>query len=100
MFDGSTVRQLGSMGSDSEGPAGTTFFYAARTTSNMVCLIVVAPTTNVLSTCALEQDFPSTGLRLYWQSEGIFADTGTPTGPVNAFIAWRLDGTVETGMAG
>ena len=99
-FDASTVRQLGSMGSVDADPAWTTYYYVARTTSNLVCLIVVPPATTFLSTCTLEQDFPSTGLRLYWQSEGTFGGTGTSTGPVNGFLTWRLDGSVEVGAVG
>ena len=99
-FDASTVRQLGSMGSVDADPAWTTYYYVARTTSKLVCLIVVPPATTFLSTCTLEQDFPSTGLRLYWQSEGTFGGTGTSTGPVNGFLTWRLDGSVEVGAVG
>ena len=64
----------------------------------LVCLIVVPPATTFLSTCTLERDFPSTGLRLYWQSEGAVADT--PTGPVTSFLTWRPDGSVEMGAVG
>ncbi|TFD94848.1 hypothetical protein E3T61_01565 [Cryobacterium lactosi] len=99
-FDTTTVRALGSMGAVDADPAWTTYYYTARTTSTMVCLIVLPPAASYLSTCTLEQDFPSTGLRLYWQAQGIFADTGAATGPVNTFLTWRPDGSVEVGAVG
>jgi len=101
-FDVSTLRQLGSMGSVEAGPAPQIVYYVARTTSNMVCLIVVPQAMDYLSTCTLEQDFPSTGLRLYWVSDGLFAspDDGSSTGPINTFLTWSPDGSVELGWVG
>ncbi|WP_146073472.1 hypothetical protein [Cryobacterium sp. N22] len=101
-FDVATLRQLGSMGSVDAGPAPQIVYYVARTTSNMVCLIVVPLTMDYLSTCTLEQDFPSTGLRLYWASEGIFSspDDGSAMGPTNTYLTWRPDGSVEVGSVG
>lgn len=99
VFDPPTLRQLGSMGSVETGPAPQLVFYVARTTSNMVCLIVVPQTLDYLSTCTLEQDFPATGLRLYWASEGVYSSPvdGSLTGPLNTYLTWRPDGSVEVG---
>lgn len=99
-FDSPTVRALGSMGAVDADPVWTTYYYVARTTSGLVCLIVVPPQTAAISTCTMETDFPSTGLRLYWQAEGVFADTGTSTGPINSMLVWRPDGSVEAGAVG
>ncbi|WP_130176648.1 hypothetical protein [Cryobacterium sp. SO1] len=99
-FDTSTVRALGSMGAVDADPAFTTYYYTVRTTSSLVCLIVLPPAASLLSTCTLEPEFPSTGLRLYWQAQGIFADTGAATGPVTSFLTWRPDGSVEVGAVG
>ena len=101
-FDVSTLRQLGSMGSVEAGPAPQLVYYVARTTSNLVCLIAVPQALDYLSTCTLEQDFPSTGLRLYWMSEGIFSspDDGSAMSPVPTYLTWRPDGSVEVGAVG
>ncbi|POH70066.1 hypothetical protein C3B61_00105 [Cryobacterium zongtaii] len=99
VFDPPTLRQLGSMGSVEAGSVPQLVYYVARTTSNMVCLIVVPQTLDYLSTCTLEQEFPATGLRLYWRAEGIFSSPvdGSLTGPLNTYLTWRPDGSVEVG---
>lgn len=76
--------------------------YAARNDSNMVCLVVLLADDDYLSTCTLEENFPVTGLRLYWNSQLEFRkpDGTTVTPTVGSYAVWRPDSSLETGAVG
>ena len=68
----------------------------------MICIVALAAQFDHLATCTLANDFPSTGLRLYWESDFAFRsdDGSTPIGPAEHYIVWNPDGTLEEGATG
>lgn len=76
--------------------------FAARSSSNMVCLVVLATGIDYLSTCSTEGEFPASGLRLWWPQETVYEHAdGTPstfTSDSNAI--WKTDGSIEFGGNG
>lgn len=97
-FEADSVRLISNLASPGTGTSVA--YYAARSSSNLICLIVVMQDSDYLSTCTLAQDFPATGLRLYWKQLGIgpFADDGVAAA-VDAYVTWYPDGGSEAGMA-
>ncbi|WEO76821.1 hypothetical protein BJQ94_15885 [Cryobacterium sp. SO2] len=103
-FAATSFRYLGSAGwTDADGDGVTDSpYYAARSNSDMICLVVVPEGSGYLSTCAPESAYPSAGLRLSWQSTDLHP--GVPDGTagivLDVTVAWRSDSTVETRGAG
>lgn len=77
-------------------------FFAARTTSNLVCLVAVVSSIDYLSTCTLETDFPATGLRLYWPGSLTMpnAEGTVTTTAMERYTVWQPDGSLEGGGMG
>ncbi|WP_158252423.1 hypothetical protein [Cryobacterium sp. Y57] len=69
--------------------------YAARDSSNMICLVVLLADNDYLSTCTLEENFPATGLRLYWKTGGETVTTSS-----GLYTVWRPDSTLDSGPVG
>jgi hypothetical protein len=77
-------------------------FFAARTTSHLVCLVAVVSSIDYLSTCTLENDFPATGLRLYWPGSFTMenAEGTVTTTAMERYTVWQPDGSLEGGGMG
>ncbi len=70
--------------------------YAARTTSNMICLVMIGAEPGYLSTCTLDAGFPATGLRLYWPGQITYQDEAgeTVTSDIERSIVWNPDASL------
>ncbi|QYF72745.1 hypothetical protein [Cryobacterium sp. PAMC25264] len=103
-FDPASFRYLGSAGwTDADGNGLTDSpYYAARGSANMICLVAVPEGSGYLSTCSLESDFPSAGLRLSWESTDMLqgASAGTTPMVLDITVAWQRDSTIETSGSG
>jgi len=103
-FDPGSFRYLGSAGwTDADGNGLTDSpYYAARGSANMICLVAVPEGSGYLSTCSLESDFPSAGLRLSWESTDMLqgASAGTTPMVLDITVAWQRDSTIETRGSG
>lgn len=95
IFDPDSFRILAERGP--LGGNGDEAVYAARTTSNMICLVISGSEPGYLSTCTLEADFPPTGLRLYWPDEIVFQteDGESVTSGIERFVVWKPDASLE-----
>lgn len=84
---------------DLSGPNETATIFAARSSSNMVCLVVLATGIDYLSTCATEGEFLASGLRLWWQSALDYEDAAGvfSTLDSDSIAVWKPDGTLESG---
>lgn len=102
-YDPASFRYLGAAGwrdSDSNGVTDSPY-YAARGAENMVCLVVVPEGAGYLTTCTLEEDFPSTGLRLSWQSTDFLPmEQDGQAMVMDITVAWLSDSTIETRGSG
>lgn len=98
-FDATSFRLLGEA-LQNEGDHQA--IYAAKTTSNMVCLVVVPNDPAYVYTCALEADFPATGLRVNWAGDvPIESGTGeTLSARIERAVVWNIDGSLEWGSTG
>jgi hypothetical protein len=99
-FLAASFRYLGSAGwtdADADGVTDSPY-YAARSASELICLVVVPEGSGYLSTCAPAPAFPSAGLRLSWQSTDLHP--GVPDGGtervLDITVAWLSDATVQT----
>ena len=103
-FAPGSFRYLGSAGwTDADGDGLTDQpYYAARGSENMMCLVLVPEDGGYLSTCAPESDYPSTGLRLTWESTSILREPpdGSPPMVLDITVAWHPDSTIETRGSG
>ncbi len=103
-FDPGSFRYLGSAGwTDADGNGLTDSpYYAARGSANMICLVAVPEGSGYLSTCSLESEFPSAGLRLSWESTDMLQGAGAGTTPMvlDITVAWQRDSTIETRGSG
>ncbi|WP_066597800.1 hypothetical protein [Cryobacterium arcticum] len=103
-FEPGSFRYLGSAGwTDADGNGLTDSpYYAARGSANMICLVAVPEGSGYLSTCSLESDFPSAGLRLSWESTDMLqgASAGTTPMVLDITVAWQRDSTIETRGSG
>jgi hypothetical protein len=80
-----------------------TRLYAGRSTSNMVCLFAFISADEYVSTCTLERDFPTTGLRVHWKAmmDVTPFDGGDPVPmPTDQHAVWATDGNVMWGSVG
>lgn len=102
-YDPASFRYLGAAGwrdSDANGVTDSPY-YAARGAENMVCLVVVPEGAGYLTTCTPEDDFPSTGLRLSWQSTDFLPMEQDGRAMVmDITVAWLSDSTIETRGSG
>jgi len=102
-YDPASFRYLGAAGwrdSDANGVTDSPY-YAARGAENMVCLVVVPEGAGYLTTCTPEEDFPSTGLRLSWQSTDFLPMEQDGRAMVmDITVAWLSDSTIETRGSG
>jgi hypothetical protein len=79
-------------------PYGTATIFAARSSSNMVCLVVLGTGVDYLSTCSAEGEFPASGLRLWWpsaleyESDGVFSTLTS-----DSIAVLKPDGSLESG---
>ncbi len=102
-FDAASFRLLSGYSVSGEGVPSQVVeaVYAAKTTSNMVCVVVVPTDPTYVYTCTLEGDFPSTGLRVHWADEAqIESATGTPVTRTERYVVWNVDQSVEWGSTG
>jgi len=77
--------------------------YAARMTSNLMCLVAVISADDYVSTCTLERNFPITGLRVYWKApmETMPIEGGdTLSLPTDQHAVWSPDGSLMYGSTG
>lgn len=103
-FIADSFRYLGSAGwtdADADGVIDSPY-YAVRTTSDLICLVVVPEGSGYLSTCAPEAGYPASGLRLSWQSTDLHPGVpgGTAGMVLDVTVAWLSDSTVETRGSG
>lgn len=102
-YDPASFRYLGAAGwrdSDANGVTDSPY-YAARGAENLVCLVVVPEGAGYLTTCTPEEDFPSTGLRLSWQSTDFLPMEQDGRAMVmDITVAWLSDSTIETRGSG
>ena len=102
-YDPASFRYLGAAGwrdSDANGVTDSPY-YAARGAENLVCLVAVPEGAGYLITCTLEEDFPSTGLRLSWQSTDFLPMEQDGRAMVmDITVAWLSDSTIETRGSG
>ncbi len=98
-FDATSFRLLGAALHD-EGEEQA--IYAAKTTSNMVCLVVVPTDPAYVYTCTLEADFPATGLRVNWAGDvPMESDRGEiRAARIERAVVWNIDGSLEWGSVG
>jgi hypothetical protein len=101
VFDAASFRNLNHFPESSFQPPAQ--IYAARMTSNLLCLVAVISPDDYVSTCALERDFPIAGLRVYWKSpmDQLPVEGGDPV-PVSTeqHAVWSTDGSLEYGSTG
>ena len=97
-FDPGSFRSLGVIAGTSTS-ADRVSLYAARSTSNMICVVALAAQIGHLATCALAGDFPTTGLRLYWESEVAIQSAygSSTTSAMDRYVVWKYDGSVDGG---
>lgn len=101
IFDAASFRNLSHVPDSEHQPPAR--IYAARTTSNMMCLVVVISADDYVSTCALERDFPSTGLRVHWKGPTDVMHLGgsEPVAvPTDQHAVWATDGSLMWGSVG
>ncbi|TFD94846.1 hypothetical protein E3T61_01555 [Cryobacterium lactosi] len=102
-YDPASFRYLGAAGwrdSDANGVTDSPY-YAARGAENMVCLVVVPEGAGYLTTCTPEDDFPSTGLRLSWESTDFLPmEQDGQAMVMDITVAWLSDSTIETRGSG
>ena len=102
-YDPASFRYLGAAGwrdSDANGVTDSPY-YAARSAENLVCLVAVPEGAGYLTTCTREEDFPSTGLRLSWQSTDFLPMEQDGRAMVmDITVAWLSDSTIETRGSG
>ncbi|WP_158253920.1 hypothetical protein [Cryobacterium sp. N22] len=102
-YDPASFRYLGAAGwrdSDANGVTDSPY-YAARGAENLVCLVAVPEGAGYLTTCAREEGFPSTGLRLSWQSTDFLPMEQDGRAMVmDITVAWLSDSTIETRGSG
>ena len=87
---------------DLSGQNGAATIFSARSSSNMVCLVVLAAGVDYLSTCSTEGEFPAFGLRLWWVSTLDYEEPdGVPaTLTSDSTAVWKPDGSIEFGGNG
>jgi hypothetical protein len=77
--------------------------YAARTTSNMVCLFAFISADEYVSTCTFEREFPTTGLRVHWKAlmdvTPLEGGDPVPTS-TDQHAVWASDGNLMWGSVG
>jgi len=76
--------------------------YAARSTSNMICLVALTSESAYVSSCAVESEFPVIGLRVYWSADidYLTSDGAAISTPTDLNAVWKPDGSVESGGTG
>lgn len=73
-FEPDSFRYLGSAGwAEDPNLVGRSPFYAVRASGSLICLVAIPEGSGYLSTCALESEYPSIGLRLSWESADYLA---------------------------
>lgn len=101
-FDADSFRSLNHHPSESSYQPPAQIF-AARMTSNLMCLVVVISADDYVSTCTLERNFPITGLRVYWKApmETIPIEGGDPVSlATDQHAVWYTDGSLMSGSTG
>jgi hypothetical protein len=102
IFDAASFRSLNHHPPEStyQPPAK---IYAARMTSNLMCLVAVISADDYVSTCTLERNFPITGLRVYWKApmELMPIEGGDPVSMArDQHAVWSTDGSLMWGSTG
>jgi hypothetical protein len=102
IFDAASFRSLNHHPPEStyQPPAK---IYAARMTSNLMCLVAVISADDYVSTCTLERNFPITGLRVYWKApmETMPIEGGDPVSmATDQHAVWSTDGSLMWGSTG
>lgn len=101
VFDVASFRNLNHLPESTFQPPAQ--IYAARMTSNMMCLVAVISADDYVSTCTLERDFPITGLRVYWKApmETMPMEGGDPVSlATDQHAVWSADGSLMYGSTG
>jgi len=102
VFDAASFRSLSHHPPESsyQPPAK---IYAARMTSNLMCLVAVISADDYVSTCTLERNFPISGLRVYWKApmETMPMEGGDPVSvATDQQAVWYTDGSLMSGSTG
>ncbi|MBB5642346.1 hypothetical protein [Cryobacterium roopkundense] len=97
-FEDDSYRLLGQRPGEAKA-SGTATLYAARTLTNLTCLVALGGTAGYLASCTEPARFPASGLRLYWSGT---MDIGAPDEeailqPMEMYAVWHADGTLEYG---
>ncbi len=102
VFQADSFRYLGAADwSENPDEVGLSPYYAALSSSHMICLVAMPETGGYVSTCALESGFPSAGLRLYWESNTVMhSETGVSRVLGDFFVVWELDGDITGQFSG
>lgn len=84
---------------DSGSPTG---IFAARSSSHMICILVLLSDDEYASNCTVESEFPTTGLRIYWVEELEFQvdDQQTIAETVDMSAIWKADGDFNVSGTG
>jgi len=102
VFKPESFRYLGAADwSDDDSGVVTSPYYAALSTSNMICLVAMPETGGYASTCALESGFPSVGMRLYWESTALMHNESAEERVLGDYmVVWELDGDLTAQFSG